>query len=404
MNLKTPQTCQDSAELHIQCPAGFVASGTRCGIKASGNDDLALILCPTGATAAAVFTRNIVCGAPIVVSRDHLKTSEGRVRGLLINSGCANAGTGDDGIRRTHRVLNALSLELDCPLSQVLMNSTGVIGAPLPDDKILAAVRPLIEACTASGLADAARAIMTTDTRIKMAQQEVHCQGRTCRVVGIAKGAGMIHPDMATMIAVVMTDADVPPHTLDRILRNSVEHSFHRISVDGDTSTNDSVFALASGHAGRIPEELVAGAVSLVTSDLAAQIVRDAEGASKLIHVRVKGAARQADALAVARTVACSLLVRTSVAGGDPNWGRILAAAGRSGVHFDINLVQLTINEIEFFASGQPVSVTSSAAAAAYARKDIVIQLDLGQGSFSDEFLTSDLTEQYVQINAEYTS
>jgi glutamate N-acetyltransferase/amino-acid N-acetyltransferase len=388
----------------VDCPAGFTAGGSCCGIKPSGNDDLGLILCEDGASAAAVFTRNRVCGAPIHVSRAHLQASAGRARALIINSGCANAATGDDGLQRAMRVINALSLELDCPVHEVLMNSTGVIGEPLPDDRITAALRSLISSCAATSLDRAATAIMTTDTTIKMAEQSVHCQGRTCRVVGIAKGAGMIHPDMATMIAVLMTDAEIEPGPLDGLLRGAVDRSFHRISVDGDTSTNDAVFALASGAAGPFPAELLTPAFELVSRELARKILRDAEGATKLIHVKVDGGATAAEALQVAHTVASSLLVRTSIAGGDPNWGRILAAIGRSGVNIDINSITLRVNGLLLFTAGRPASTPTSQVAAAYASSEVILEIDLGMGGHSEEFMTCDLTEQYVRINAEYTT
>jgi glutamate N-acetyltransferase/amino-acid N-acetyltransferase len=245
---------------------------------------------------------------------------------------------------------------------------------------------------------------MTTDTRVKMTQSVLEAAGRTCRVVGIAKGAGMIHPNMATMIAVIMTDAAASAPHLDRMLRGAVEKSFHRITVDGDTSTNDAVFLLASGQAGEFPAEDLGQAIEQVSRELAKMIVCDGEGASRLIRVQITGARDQAEALTVARTIASSLLVRTSVAGGDPNWGRIIAAAGRSGVDLDPERLALTVSGLPMFREGRPTQTPKRLLEAAYAADEVVLALDLAQGDAAEEFLTCDLTEQYVRVNAEYTS
>lgn len=397
-------TLDPKAQDAVACPAGFIAGGLACGLKASGADDLAVIVCPRGATAAAVFTRNLVRAAPVVISQGHLQQSRGRARAIVINSGCANAATGAEGAKRASNVINAVASLLKCPAEEILVNSTGVIGVQLADELVIAALPRLLHTCQANGLVRAATAIMTTDTRLKMSEQIVHHGGRTCRVVGIAKGAGMIHPNMATMIAVMMTDAEIEAPILDKLLRDAVERSFHRITVDGDTSTNDSAFLLASGEAGAFPVEALSPAINQVARDLAIQIVRDGEGATKLIQVRVAGAATNADALKVAQTIASSLLVRTSVAGGDPNWGRILAAAGRSGVQLDPGRIALRVNDLPLFTDGSPAGTPKRVLEAAYAADEVVLDIDLGEGSATDEFLTCDLTEQYVRVNAEYTS
>ncbi len=388
----------------IACPRGFVAAGMACGIKASGADDLALVLCPSGASAAAMFTRNLVRAAPIVIAHNKIRQSTGKVRALIINSGCANAATGEEGLRRANHVMDALASHLKCDTQEVLMNSTGVIGEHLPDDLITAALPELIASCSENGLTRAAKAIHTTDTRLKMTQRTVAHAGRTCWVVGIAKGAGMIHPNMATTIGVIMTDAKVDSRVLDCMLRDAVDRSFHRITVDGDTSTNDAVYLLASGEAGAFPQEVLAPAITQVARDLAEMVVRDGEGASKLIRVRVIGARTDYDALQVAQTVASSLLVRTSVAGGDPNWGRILAAAGRSGVDLDPEKIALRVNDLLLYDDGKPADTPKRLLEAAYGSDEVVLDLDLRDGRESDEFLTCDLTEQYVRVNAEYTS
>ena len=389
----------------IGCPRGFIAAGTACGIKASGADDLALILAPAGAaSAAAMFTRNLVKAAPIVISQQKIAASHGRFRALVINSGCANAATGEQGFANADAVMDALAAHLKCDSNEALMNSTGVIGEHLSSQLIIDALPKLIASCSESGLARAAVAIHTTDTRLKMAERTVSHGGRTCRVVGIAKGAGMIHPNMATTIGVIMTDAKGEAPVLDRMLRSAVDRSFHRITVDGDTSTNDSVFLLASGDAGAFPEEILQPAITGVARDLAEMVVRDGEGAAKLIRVRVSGASTAVDALQVAQTVASSLLVRTSVAGGDPNWGRILAAAGRSGVSIDPDIVALHVNDLSLFADGKPAGTPKRALEKAYASDEVILDIDLHQGDASDEFLTCDLTEGYVRVNADYTS
>jgi glutamate N-acetyltransferase/amino-acid N-acetyltransferase len=388
----------------IICPPGFVAGGLACGIKASGADDLALILCEKPASAAAMFTRNLVKAAPIVIGQSKLRAYGGRVRALIINSGCANAATGEEGLRRADRVMDALAGAIGCDSAQVIMNSTGVIGEHLRDELITAALPELVASCEPAGLARAAKAIHTTDTRLKITQRTVVHGGRSCRVVGIAKGAGMIHPNMATTIGVIMTDAAAAPTALDRLLRGAVERSFHRITVDGDTSTNDAVYLLASGVAGEFFESALAPAITEVARDLAEMVVRDGEGAAKLIRVRVAGAKSAADALQVAQTVASSLLVRTSVAGGDPNWGRILAAAGRSGVDLDPQALSLRVNGLPLFDHGQPAATPRAQLEAAYAQSEVGLELNLRAGASSDEFITCDLTEQYVRVNAEYTS
>ncbi len=386
------------------CPRGFAAAATRCGLKASGNIDLALIRADAPASAAALFTTNRLRAAPIDLSAEHLAQSGGRARGLIINAGIANAATGTAGAEAARRSAAATAAALSCPVQEILCNSTGVIGVQLPADRITAALPGLAAACTPAGLADAARAIMTTDTRPKVAEAAITHEKRRAKVVGIAKGAGMIHPNLATMIVVILTDAAVPPADLRSILVAACERSFHRISIDGDTSTNDSVFALASGAAGAFPRPAVADAITRVARDLATQIARDGEGASKLLRVIVTGAATAADALAVARTVAMSMLVRTAVAGGDPNWGRIVAAAGRSGADVDPRTMTVTAGGVPLYVKGAPAPTPRDRAARAFAGPDVEITLDLGRGAATDEFLTCDLTEGYIRVNALYTT
>ncbi len=386
------------------CPRGFTAAATRCGLKPSGRPDLALILADRPAAAAALFTRNRVRAAPIELSARHLAESGGRARALIINAGVANAATGVAGDATALHVAAAVAGAVGCPLREVLCNSTGVIGVQLPAERIAGAVPALAAAAAPGGLADAAEAIMTTDTRRKVAEAEVRDGRRTARVVGIAKGAGMIHPDLATMIVVILTDAQAPPEALREILAAACERSFHRISVDGDTSTNDSVFLLASGASGAFPRARLGDAVARVARDLAVAIVRDGEGATKLLRVGVTGAATQPEALAVARAVATSLLVRTAVAGGDPNWGRILAAAGRSGAEIDPESMTVAAGGVPLYENGRPAGTPRDLQARAFAGPEVEIAIGLGRGGASDEFLTCDLTEGYIRINAHYTT
>jgi glutamate N-acetyltransferase/amino-acid N-acetyltransferase len=393
------------------CPAGFRAAGTACGIKPGGTFDLGLILAEPAATAAAMFTRNRVRAAPIDLSADHLAATGGRCRGLLISSGNANALTGTRGADDARRMVLSVATATGAMPGEVLVNSTGIIGVPLPADRIEAAVPGLVATAGADGLGDFAEAIRTTDSHRKIAVARVGAAPDAPIVVGIAKGSGMIHPDMATMIGVVLTDAAVEPLVLRRALGRAVDASFHRISIDGDTSTNDAVFALASGAAGPVTEDALAEALTAVCRDLAEQIVRDGEGARRLVRVQVRGAASTADADRVARVVASSLLVRTAVAGGDPNWGRILAAAGRSGVPVNADAVRLRIGGVEVFADGGPRIDDPRdpgrriAAAAAMAGDTVVIELDLGtEAGGESEFLTCDLTREYIRLNSEETT
>jgi glutamate N-acetyltransferase/amino-acid N-acetyltransferase len=399
----------------LDWPRGFRAAVGAAAIKKAGRDDLALLSMPSGATAAAIFTRNLFAAAPIEVSRRHLRDSRGHASALILNSGCANAATGPRGVANAQETVDAVSLALGCACEGVLVNSTGVIGVQLPMDRIVPEIPHMVarlaHAADGGPLEPFARAIMTTDTQPKISSRTVpSAGGRTVRVSGVAKGAGMIRPDMATMISVLATDAEVAPATLDRILRHAADASYHRISVDGDTSTNDSVFAFASGLAGPCDEAALATAFREVACDLARMIVCDGEGFERSLAVRVTGAATRADALKVAETVASSLLVRTAITGGDPNWGRIIAAAGRAGVAFRANDLELHVGGILIFRDGQPVEADKGAVRAAFngGHVDIVISLGATEGSEaevnSDSFLSCGLTTEYVRLNADYTT
>lgn len=414
----TTATAATSSMIHtasLDWPRGFRNAVGSAAIKKAGRDDLALLSMPGGATAAALFTRNIFAAAPIEVSRRHLRDSRGHASALILNSGCANAATGPRGLANAQEMVDAVSLTLGCAGESVLVNSTGVIGVQLPMDRIVPEIPHLVarlaHASDGGSLEPFARAIMTTDTKPKMSSRTIKCgDGRTVRVSGVAKGAGMIRPDMATMISVLATDAEVEPKVLDRILRHAADASYHRISIDGDTSTNDSVFAFASGLAGPCDEAALAIALREVACDLAKMIVCDGEGFERSLSVRVTGAATKADALKVAETVASSLLVRTAITGGDPNWGRIIAAAGRAGVAFRANDLELHVGGILIFRDGQPVESDKHDVRAAFngSHVDIVISLGATEGATaemnSDEFLSCGLTTEYVRLNADYTT
>ena len=395
-------------------PRGFRAVTAAASIKKGGRDDLALLVMPDGATAAALFTTNLFCAAPVQLSRQHLKDSRGHASALLLNSGCANAATGSLGASNAIDCVELIANALGVSALSVLVNSTGVIGTQLPMDRIAPLLAPLAksacEADDAGSLKDYARAIMTTDTRPKMSTRVLQIGDIRIRLSGVAKGAGMIHPNMATMISVVTTDAQLSASELDMLLRDAADKSFHRISVDGDTSTNDSLFAFASGKAGRVDPELLRTALIEVCQELARMIVTDGEGFTRSMSVRVEGARTKEEATTVAKTVAQSLLVRCAVTGGDPNWGRIVAAAGRAGVRFDPSELRLYVGGIEIFAQGQPVVCDAQAVRAAFNGEHVAMILHLGAttgevgDTNADEFLTSGLTEEYVRLNADYTT
>jgi glutamate N-acetyltransferase/amino-acid N-acetyltransferase len=386
-------------------PLGFTAATASAAIKKPGREDMALLRCPTGATLAAVYTTNQLCAAPVQLSRRHLAESRGHCGALLVNSGCANAATGERGMAAAIELADAVARACDIASIAVQENSTGVIGVQLPLDRMLPQVAPMAARAAHGSIEPFARAIMTTDTYPKWASRTVEHAGRRCTVVGCCKGAGMIHPNMATMIGVILTDAALPPAELDGHLRAGVERSFHRISIDGDTSTNDSVFALASGAAGDgYPAEAMRRAFTEVARDLALMVVRDGEGYERGIHVRVTGARTDADALTVAKTIASSLLVRCAVTGGDPNWGRILAAAGRAGVRLDISDLDLTVGGVKLFTAGAPADTPLAAREEAFRRPMVEVHLDLGQGDGTDEFISCGLTKAYVELNADYTT
>ncbi|MFO7901652.1 MAG: bifunctional glutamate N-acetyltransferase/amino-acid acetyltransferase ArgJ [Pirellulaceae bacterium] len=390
-------------------PEGFRVAGVHAGIKSSPEKlDLSLIVGVEPCVAAGVYTRNRVVAAPVAVDRD--RTPGDHVRVLVANSGNANACTGERGFQNALEMGELAARSCDAAAEQSLVLSTGIIGEYLPMEKIGAgidrAARQLGDDETA--LLNAARGILTTDTHEKMAARSVQLDTRRVEIVGFAKGSGMIGPQMATMLAVLMTDAPLHPHTAQHVLQRAVDASFNCISVEGHTSTNDSVILLASGKAGGHElsgPDLTRFAETLQTLcvDLARMIPADGEGASHLMTIDVAGCATPQDAQRIAKTVANSALVKTAVAGADPNWGRIVSAAGYASVPFDPNQLQLYVNGILLFARGIPASFDASAVSDSIARnRDTHIELVFDRGHATTRFWTSDLTVDYVRINADY--
>lgn len=390
----------------ITFPAGFSAGAAAAGVKdgTASRLDVALLVADRPCTAAAVFTTNQVVAAPLVVTRKHL--AGGQLRGVVVNSGNANACTGAQGERDALAMAAAAASKVGCPAGSVAVASTGVIGIPLPVDRIAKAVDRI--KMDGAGWDDFSRAIMTTDTRPKVAEREVWLGGQPVRIGGVAKGAGMIHPNMATLLVFLTTDAVLEAPGATAALRSAVDASFNAISVDGDTSTNDMTLLLASGASGIKPEgreaDAFTAALTEVCGDLARQVVADGEGATKVFEVRVEGAASDDDARLAARTITTSNLVKTAIHGADPNWGRILAAAGRSGARVAPRRASVRIGDIDVFTGGSPASWDASAVRRVFEAKEIVIALDLGIGAGKARAWGCDLSAEYVRINAEYTT
>jgi glutamate N-acetyltransferase / amino-acid N-acetyltransferase len=391
----------------VTAPAGFRASGVACGIKANGKPDMSLLVSDTLASAAAVFTTNVAQAAPILVSREHLQRSGGRAAAVIVNSGCANACTGDDGLSHARDMARLTAAAAGCPPEAVLVASTGVIGVKLPMSNVAAGIRLAASALSPNGGGDAARAIMTTDPFSKEAAAEASVRGAAFRVGGMAKGSGMIEPLMATMLGFVTTDAKVEPGLLQRALKAAVDDTFNAISVDGECSTNDCVFALANGASGvTLTGEdypVLVAALREVCEPLAVDIVRGGEGATKLITIRVTGARTTEDARTTARAIANSPLVKTAVHGGDPNWGRLVAVAGRATRTLVLDRAKVRIGPIELFSNGAPFDERAAEAADYLRGKDIDLHVDLGTGGPGEARMWScDLSADYVRINADY--
>jgi glutamate N-acetyltransferase/amino-acid N-acetyltransferase len=391
----------------VTAPQGFTAAGLHCGIKAkAGALDLGVLAADTAVPAAGIFTTNLAQAAPVTVSKRHLEASRGMVRAIVVNSGCANACTGAAGMNDARQMTAETAAQIGCQPEQVLVASTGVIGVNLKMDKVVPGIRAAAAALGRDG-GVMARAIMTTDPFPKEHAVTVKTPRGTFTVGGTAKGSGMIEPNMATMLGFLSTDAKASPAVLQRALRESADATFNAITVDGECSTNDCVFAMASGASGvEIDDELYPALVAgfyAVSRELAMGIVRGGEGATKLITIAVADARTAADAMRVAKTIANSPLVKTAVHGADPNWGRIVAAAGRSGVMFDVDRATVHVGGILLFQNGLPHDGNAPQAAEHMKQKDVSIDVDLGTGGGGNATVwTCDLSAEYVRINGEY--
>ncbi len=395
----------------IRLPRGFSFSAVAAGIKASGRPDLALAVAVPSATAAARFTSNRVVAAPLEVGRASLLASGGRVRAVVVNSGNANCATGRLGLQACNRTCGAAGKLLGAPATEVFPSSTGIIGVPLPAEKIIAGLPELIAARTPSqrGALAFAHAIMTTDTRPKLASARFRAGSGETTLLGIAKGAGMIHPQLATMLIYLFTDVAATPRQLQHLLREATDQTLNCMSIDGDTSTNDTVLLLASGQSGaRVSDVPVrkkfAAALLAVCQSLAEQIVSDGEGVQHVIRLSVEQAHTREEALRVARAIAHSALVKTAWAGADPNWGRILAAVGACGVPLDPKRVRIFIGGQMVCRDGIAYSFDEKRAHRDLAQPVCDIRVQLRRGASEVRFLTTDLTAEYVRINADYST
>jgi glutamate N-acetyltransferase/amino-acid N-acetyltransferase len=398
----------------ITAPNGFQAAGLSAGLKPSGKPDLSLLLAPEGSVCAGTFTTSVVRAACVDLCADRLQAASGRVRAVVTNSGQANACTGDRGLVDSMRITEAVADRLGLSADQVLICSTGVIGVPIVIDPLLSAVDPLVSGLGPDGGAAAALAILTTDLVEKQIALEAELGGRRVRIGGMAKGSGMIHPNMATMLGYLTCDVAVPCDLWQAMVQRAVDRSFNSITVDGDTSTNDTFLAFAAGDGLPTDQlEMLEEGVTMVAQHLARSIARDGEGATCLMEVQVEGTDSEKDARQIARTICGSSLVKTAVHGRDPNWGRIVAAAGRAGVAFSADAMALWIGPHQLMSAGQPLLFDRAAASAylseracgGYLVDDTVrIRLSLGDGAGEGIAWGCDLSDQYVRINADYTT
>jgi glutamate N-acetyltransferase/amino-acid N-acetyltransferase len=393
----------------ITAPRGFLAAGVRCGIKKSGNLDLGLIICPTGAKAAAVFTTNKIFGAAVTVSRTHVKS--GGIEAVVVNSGNANACTGQLGIKNAIKMCAETAKQIEAEPHRVLVASTGIIGEQLPMGKITKGISKAAAKLSNSASAglDFAKSIMTTDTIPKQAIGKIEISGRRVTIAAAVKGAGMIGPNMATMLCFITTDVAITKPLLARALRNAVGDSFNKLTVDIHQSPDDAAMVLASGLAGNRPissqcprYKKFAKALAEVCGDLAKQMALDAEGATRMFKVVVKGAATKADAGKAARAVADYPLVKCAVHGGDPNWGRIISAVGSVGVKLKPDKLSCQLGDITVFKNGSPRKFDAKKASKVISQAEHTITVDLGVGNMSDFCYGCDLSKEYVTINAEY--
>jgi glutamate N-acetyltransferase/amino-acid N-acetyltransferase len=414
--LKPTTEISDTTELAL--PRGFRYGAAKAGLKRSGRPDFALIVADAPSSAAAAFTANRVTAAPLVVDKEHLRASGARVRVIAINAGNANCAAGQAGLDAARATCEAAAQLFGCRAEEVFPSSTGIIGVPLPAEKLIAALPGLATSLGADfdHFHQVAQAILTTDTVEKTEFKQLEIAGpdgapREVRIAALCKGSGMIHPQLvphATMLVYILTDAAVDPAVLDGYLRAAIEVSFNRISVDGDTSTNDTVLLLASGASGAAispGNSAFAGALTEVCTSLARQIVADGEGITHVVELRIEGAATDADALKIAKAIAHSPLVKTAWAGSDPNWGRLLAAIGYSGAQIDPERIDIRFGELAICHNGGRATEFDEAAAHAYiAQPEFSITIQIHQGACFCIFWTTDLTHEYVSINADYST
>ncbi len=393
----------------ITAPRGFLAAGVKCGIKRSGRQDIGLIVCPGGAKAAAVFTTNKITAAAVEVSRRHIKSAT--IYAVVVNSGNANACTGERGVKNTIRMCSETASHLVVDPHEVLVASTGIIGEQLPMKNVVAGIADAIGELSDSSSAgmDFTKAIMTTDTKPKTACRRIEISGKRMTIAGVVKGAGMIAPNMATTLLFITTDAAITKPLLAKALKNAIGSSLNKLTVDGHQSTNDTAIILASGLAGnrlivsQCPRyKKFAKALTEMCNDLARQMALDAEGATRMFEVVVKGAATQADAAKAARAIANYPLVKCAVNGGDPNWGRIICAAGSCGVRLKPAKMSCKLDELVVFKNGSPTKFDRKKASRIVSQRCHTITVDLGVGKYSDFCYGCDLSKEYVTINADY--
>jgi glutamate N-acetyltransferase/amino-acid N-acetyltransferase len=394
-------------------PRGFRFAAVKAGIKPSGKPDFAVAVAEKPASAAALFTANKVKAAPLKVGAEHLAASERKVRVVAVNSGNANCATGEAGLIACRTVCEAAARTFGAAPQEVFPSSTGIIGVPLPAEKLIAALPEIDRALAADAAHFAAfsQAILTTDTRPKIAAAKIDVGGKEVRIAGVCKGAGMIHPQLvphATMLVYIFTDAEIAPSALTTLLGDAVEVSFNRISIDGDTSTNDTVLLLASGASGvavEVGNTAFASALREVCTSLARQIVADGEGVTHVVELQIEGATSDADAVKVAKAIAHSPLVKTAWAGSDPNWGRLMAATGYSGAEVDPDRIAIWFGDQQICVKGGRVPNFDEQRAHAYLKRpELTIRIALGLGQGQCRFWTSDLTTEYVHINADYST
>jgi glutamate N-acetyltransferase/amino-acid N-acetyltransferase len=397
------------ANKSITAPRGFLAAGVKCGIKKSGKADLGLLVCPSGAKAAAVFTTNKITSAAVEISKRHIKSAT--IYAVIVNSGNANACTGKCGVKNAIRMCSETAGHLVVDPHEVLVASTGIIGEQLPMEKAIAGITDAVGELSDSASAglNFTKAIMTTDTKPKCASQQITLLGKKTTIAGTVKGAGMIAPNMATTLCFITTDAAITKSMLAKALKTAVSGSLNKLTVDGHQSTNDTAIILASGLAGNKPitkagsqYKKFAAALSQLATDLAKQMALDAEGATRMFKVVVKGAATKEEAAKAARAIANYDLVKCAVNGGDPNWGRIICAVGSAGVHLNLNKMSCKLDELTVFKNGSPTKFDSRKAGRIVSQTSHTITVDLGVGKYSDFCFGCDLSKEYVAINAEY--